>query len=83
VNIHLESGDEVVILEGQAVIVEDQTILAPFFKQYAIKYNFDPSQESDESGVYYMLKPEIVLAWLEQDFANTAARWDFRNITQS
>lgn len=80
VNIHLESGDEVVILEGKTAIVTDQAILTPFYKLYAEKYDFDPSQNSDDSAIYYLLKPDVVLAWLEHDFPNTATRWDFRAV---
>jgi general stress protein 26 len=67
--VHLESGDEVVILHGEAEIVEvDESVL----DAYDAKYGYRPP-----SAQLYCLQPKWALAWLEKDFPNTATRFDF------
>jgi hypothetical protein len=73
--VHLESGDEVVILEGE-VSVEP---LAPDLHSrvraaYAAKYDMDPDSLPPADG-WYTLRPAKVLAWHEQDFPRTATRF--------
>jgi hypothetical protein len=72
--VHLESGDDAVMLEGTAETADDVALLAKFADSYQAKYGFrpDPSQ-----GGVYALRPSVVLAWTEKDFPNTATRWDF------
>jgi pyridoxamine 5'-phosphate oxidase-like protein len=67
--IHLESGDEVVILHGEAEIsdVEDSILDA-----YEAKYGYRPPGKS-----LFRLRPRRALAWMEADFPNTATRFDF------
>ena len=77
--VHLESGDDVVILEGTAV---KMTEMAPdFYKKfgdaYAAKYNgFKPNPPSEAEPVF-TLNIQNALAWLEADFPRTATRWEF------
>lgn len=70
--IHLESGDEAVIIEGKAVPVDESTLLVEldhlYFRKYS--YHFD-------AGVAYKVIPRVALAWLEKDFVGTATRWEF------
>lgn len=71
--VHLESGDDTVILEGRVVEERDPARIAPVDKLYAAKYPpFDPTP----SAAYMVLRPHTALAWLEKDFPNTATRWD-------
>lgn len=77
-SVHLESGDDVVILDGT---IEPVTVSDPALKQrlndaYKAKYNM-PILEGDSSGPLYMLRHQTVLAWLEKDFPKTATRWVF------
>jgi hypothetical protein len=67
--IHLESGDEVVILHGEVEIyeVEDSILDA-----YEAKYGYRPPGKS-----LFRLRPRRALAWLEADFPKTATRFDF------
>ena len=82
VAVHLESEDEVIIVEG---VAEELAAPDPSFSQkiteaYAAKY-VDP-----ETGEEFRLesaeglkavRPRVVFAWLERDFPRTATRWLF------
>jgi pyridoxamine 5'-phosphate oxidase-like protein len=70
--IHLESGDEVVVLEGR-IEPMDRALLPEFVKRYEKKYSFRPS-ETETAGVF-SLRPERVLAWREKDFPTSATRF--------
>lgn len=74
--VHLESGDEVVIVEGAAQEVGDRGALEPFARAYNGKYGhvFDPEHPI---GVVYRVRPRAVLGWAEADFPSTATRWRF------
>lgn len=77
VSVHLESGDEVVIIEGQAESVPLTPELAPKLDEgYLAKYQLKLS-EAAEGGPILRIWPQTVLAWLETDFPNTATRWQF------
>jgi general stress protein 26 len=73
--VHLESGDETVILEGTVTELHDAEKIAPVDKLYAAKYPpFDPAP----SAFYMTFRPSTALAWTESDFPNTATRWDLK-----
>jgi len=74
--VHLESGDDVVILEGTAHEVTDAQLLAEFVEAYDRKYAFRPDP-ADTKNVYYALRLERAFAWLESDFPGGATRWQF------
>lgn len=61
--VHLESGDDAVILEGVAEEMTDPALLARFAEAYEAKYRW---------------RPDVAFAWRESDFPHTATRWDFR-----
>jgi general stress protein 26 len=67
--VHLESGDEVVILHGE---VELSEVAATILDAYEAKYDYRPPGKS-----LFRLQPRRALAWLEKDFPNTATRFDF------
>ena len=77
--VHLESGDDVVILEG---VADWLTAAEPFLWQriadrYAAKYDgFRPDPPSPQ-GPFVALRPTSALGWLEQDFVRSATRWRF------
>ena len=73
VAIHLESGDEVVMLEGEVELIRIDAIVADVYKA---KYGFRPDPD-DANGVWYVLRPRLAHAWREADFPNTATRFDF------
>jgi hypothetical protein len=65
--VHLESGDEVVILHGE---VERSELEEPIADAYEAKYDYRPP------GLL-RVRPRRALAWLETDFPTTATRFDF------
>ena len=73
--VHLESGDDAVIVEGVAEVTRDAALLARFADAYDEKYAFRP--EGMEGTGVFRVPPKVVLAWREQDFPNTATRFTF------
>jgi hypothetical protein len=71
--IHLESGDEVAILEGRAGRLADG-LLEPFADAYEAKYDYRPPATGEAPWV---LAPKKVLSWTEADFPRNATRWSF------
>ncbi len=82
--VHLESGDDAVMLEGEAEDLTEFSALSVVDDAYAAKY---PNPETGEgfriipaggndSGVY-RLRPRVVMAWRESDFPTSATRWRF------
>jgi len=73
VSVHVDSGDEPVILEGRVEIVDlDKTIDAAYHKKYKIHL-----LEFPEPVFLFRLRPKIVLAWREKDFGTSATKWNF------
>jgi PPOX class probable F420-dependent enzyme len=70
--VHLESGDDVVILEGRVELSRDADALKRYAEAYEQKYSHRPS----EAGAY-VLRPSVAQTWTEQDFARNATRWVF------
>ncbi len=73
----LDSGDDVVILEGAAVKVDlsDRLTFKKLDAASRSKYKM-PLMVVPES-VVYSVRPRVVLAWTEKDFPNNATRWTF------
>jgi PPOX class probable F420-dependent enzyme len=73
VAMHLESGDEVVILEGEveAVAIDDSIADA-----YDAKYGFRPDP-ADPSSLWLRLRPTVAYAWLEREYPRSATRFAF------
>lgn len=67
--IHLESGDEVVILEG---VARPARATAEVVYDYERKYGIELGEEPE--GMF-RLSLTKALAWLESDFPRTATRW--------
>ncbi len=77
--VHAESGDDVVILEGVVAELTDRNLLRKYADAYDAKYAIVPEieQDADSDGVTYVLRPDEVLAWKENDFLTTPSRWRF------
>lgn len=75
VTVHLESGDEVVVLEGDLVDTTEPGAAKPVSDAYKAKYGVTATP--DEGTALYSLAHRKVLAWLESDFPSTASRWTF------
>lgn len=81
VAIHLEDGDEAVIVEG--VAREHERPTPEFAKRlaalYAAKYadsGYEPAPDTWDGGGLYVVEPTLVLAWTE--FGVDMTRWRFR-----
>jgi PPOX class probable F420-dependent enzyme len=72
--VHLESGDDVVIVEGRADRISEPAPLARFADVYEQKYNLRMDPTNPDFGIY-RVEPLVVLAWLESDFPGIATRW--------
>jgi hypothetical protein len=75
----LESADDVVILEGQAVEVNltDKGTVRKLDTESRSKYKM-PLMMVPET-ILYRVRPRIVLAWTEKDFPINATKWIFDN----
>jgi hypothetical protein len=76
VALHLESGDDVVIVEGTAELLDGPDLLGAVRSAYIAKYDVDVMGD-DGSARFYTLRARTAFAWLEADFPNTATRFDF------
>ena len=74
--VHLESGDEVVILEGRALEATDPDLLRNYAAAYKSKYAIGLDL-TDKGNVTLMVRPERAFAWREADFPSSATRWEF------
>lgn len=79
VSIHLESGDDVVILEGRVEpvdIASDKPLqkkLNPISKKkYKMPLVIMPG------ALFYRVRPKIALAWTEKEFPYISTRWEFQ-----
>jgi hypothetical protein len=72
--IHLESGDEVVILEGKVENIElNSGIDDAYNRKYKMRLSSFPGPAS-----IYSLRPKKVMAWREKDFITSATKWRFK-----
>lgn len=82
--VHLESGGEVVILEGTAAEVGDVGALTPVVRAYNEKYHWDLDPAAPP-GPFFALAPDVAFGWVSDpsgldggaSFGGTATRWRF------
>ena len=77
VSVHLDSGDEVVILEGAAIKVDLSDKLTFKKLDAASRSKYKMPLMVVPGSVVYCVRPRVVLAWTERDFPNNATRWTF------
>jgi nitroimidazol reductase NimA-like FMN-containing flavoprotein (pyridoxamine 5'-phosphate oxidase superfamily) len=79
VNVHLEDGSDVVILEGSASVIHDPApeLSKAMDDAFAAKYDYRPSSEGTEAvgEGFFALRPRVVYAWT--GFPTDATRWTF------
>jgi PPOX class probable F420-dependent enzyme len=68
--VNLESGDDVVILEGQIAVVALDDTMADL---YEAKYDYRPGGEGD----WFTLRPRVAFVWRESDFPRSVTRFSF------
>jgi hypothetical protein len=73
--VHLESGDDAVILEGTIEQVTEQSLLSRLDEAYFAKYRYH--LVGSEDGLIYVLRHKTAFAWLERDFVGSATKYDF------
>jgi pyridoxamine 5'-phosphate oxidase-like protein len=74
--VHLESGDQTVILEGRAREIIDVGLMRRYVAAYHHKYRYRPDP-ADNSQATYGVRPRKALGWRERDFPRSATRWRF------
>lgn len=84
ITVHLESGSEVIIIEGVAEIVKDATLVEQIVSLYNQKYSWNlvPHNLPDP---FYIVRPQVAFGWHfddslltpESSGLETATRWRF------
>jgi nitroimidazol reductase NimA-like FMN-containing flavoprotein (pyridoxamine 5'-phosphate oxidase superfamily) len=84
--VHLESGDEVVILEGEARDAAKpnralaERLAEAFTAKYAESHGYRPKPEQWDRGGLWVLRPTVAFGWSE--FPATATRWRFAPLSR-
>ena len=74
-SVHLESGGDVVIVEGDVERITEPSDAAEALAAYAEKYpDFDV--DSPRLGDPYRLRPRVAHAWLEALLPKSRSRWE-------
>jgi hypothetical protein len=85
ITVHLESGSEVVIIEGVAEPVSDIALVEQVVSLYNQKYNWNVDPHN-LPGPFYAVRPQVAFGWhLDESELNpestglgTATRWRFK-----
>ena len=77
--VHLESGDDVVILEATVEVTDDPAAVRPVMVTYATKYGMPLADFEALTSAMYRLRPRVAFAWLEASFPDTATRFRFED----
>jgi hypothetical protein len=80
VTVHLESGDDVLIVRGRLDPSTDPTVLAGVEAAFAAKYDDPDDLEylphvTDTATVFYALTPTAAATWELASFDDTQRRW--------
>jgi hypothetical protein len=84
VTVHLESGDQVLILEGTARRISDRPLLERFGRLYEAKYRWPICPEDvdpeNPNSAYYLVRPRRSVSWgSETEIGETITRWNFED----
>jgi hypothetical protein len=76
--VHLESGDQVLILEGEAREIKEPalSLTRSLSRAFSSKYawaNYHPEPDSWDRGGLYAMHPKVVIGW--SHFPQDATRW--------
>ncbi len=83
VTVHLDSGSEVVILEGTIAVTESLSRRSALVRRYNAKYAWHSDPERPEE--WYEVRPQVAFGWIVDPtgrdggaaFHGTATRWTF------
>jgi nitroimidazol reductase NimA-like FMN-containing flavoprotein (pyridoxamine 5'-phosphate oxidase superfamily) len=79
--VHLESGDQVVVLEGEAhehgrpERAFAERLAAAFEAKYGASHDYRPSPTTWDNGGLWILRPSVAFGWTE--FPKALTRWHF------
>jgi general stress protein 26 len=76
--IHLESGDDVVILEGIVQIIREAALLKRADEAYFEKYQYHMVENVEAPGLVYRVQAQVAYTWFEKNFPASATRWKFK-----
>lgn len=84
ITVHLESGSEVVIIEGMAEPISEVSLVEQVVNQYNQKYNWNMDPQN-LPGPFYAVRPQVAFGWHfdeselkpESSGLETATRWRF------
>lgn len=75
-SVHLDSSDDVVILQGDASLeTPDHELAVQLSKASAEKYGYAPGPEDYETSGVHVFRPITVFAW--KQFPRDVTRWQF------
>ena len=74
--VHLESGDETVIMNGRASEATGTPLMPKIDRAYVKKYKLRMSDAPGDLAVFAVV-PRVFLAWRERDFPKSATRMVF------
>jgi len=80
--VHLESGAQLVVVEGVARQVSDAGVIESFVAAYNPKYSWNFTTADLSSGELFEVHPLKAFAWLGDegaDFSTTGTRWLFED----
>lgn len=82
VAVHLESGDQVVVLEGEARRTRDRPFLARFGEIYGDKYRWpvgpDDVDPENPDAAFFVVRPRRAVSWgAATEVGETMTRWTF------
>lgn len=72
--VHLESGDEAIILEGEV----EELPAGELFDQVDAAYHHKYQVHLTTQDPVFALRPRVAYAWREHDFPGSATRWQFQ-----
>jgi hypothetical protein len=76
ISVHLDSSDDVVILQGEThLYTPDHQLATQLSKLSAEKYGYGASPEHYEKTGTHVFRPRVVFAW--KRFPQDATRWQF------
>lgn len=79
--VHLESGDNVVILEGEGLAAGRppralaERLAAAYERKYGASHDYHPSPDQWDSGGLWVLRPKVAFGWTS--FPTGLTRWQF------
>jgi nitroimidazol reductase NimA-like FMN-containing flavoprotein (pyridoxamine 5'-phosphate oxidase superfamily) len=81
ISVHLESGDDVVVIEGVAREAGGpsrnlaERLVAAFVAKYGASHNYHPTPDQWDRGGLWSLRPKVAFGWTK--FPDTVTRWRF------